>query len=253
MSTQQWNANQYQKDAQFVSEFGRSVIDLLAPKANETILDLGCGTGELAEQIMQAGTNVYGVDASPSMIDAIKARGLKAEVMSGDALTFDAEFDAVFSNAALHWITDYHHVLQGVNRALKPNGRFVGEFGGAGNIHALTTAMQAVIEAHPEMGTFHNPWYFPTAEEYKTQLEKHGFKVHFIECFSRPTPLESGVEAWLTIFANHVISGMPSELEKTFLNATAQRVKPQLYSPEQGWMADYVRLRFHAEKIAESE
>ncbi|SJL84223.1 class I SAM-dependent methyltransferase [Vibrio palustris] len=250
MSSQQWNAKQYQQDANFVSDFGRSVSDLLNPQANEAILDLGCGTGELAEQIAQSGAQVYGVDASASMVQAMQQRGLQAEVMSGDALTFPASFDAVFSNAALHWMTDYQAVLRGVNKALKPNGRFVAEFGGAGNIQALTTAMKEVVAANPEMGDFRNPWYFPTAEEYQKQLEAHGFKVHSIELFARPTPLKSGVEAWLKIFANHIISGMPPALEETFLRETAQRVEPQLYSAEQGWVADYVRLRFHAEKVA---
>lgn len=248
MSSQVWNAQQYRDNASFVAEFGSAVLDLLNPQPDESILDVGCGDGTLTEKIAAVAQLVVCIDASPSMVQAAKDRGLNAILMRGDDLTFDNAFDAVFTNAALHWITQYDAVIKGVYKALKPSGRFVGEFGGKGNIEQLILAMKTVIETNQNMGAFHNPWYFPDADEYQSALEKHGFSVTYIELIPRPTPLKTGVQEWLKIFANHIISGMNPEQEEYFLKETEKRVKPSLYSEASGWNADYVRLRFHAIK-----
>ncbi len=182
------------------------------------------------------------------MIQAARERGLNAVLMSGDAISYVNRFDAVFTNAALHWITDYRSVLQGVSRALKRKGRFVGEFGGYGNIATLIAAMKTAVERNQKMGAFRNPWFFPTDKEYKAHLEEYAFKVKYIELIPRPTPLKTGVREWLKVFGNHIISGMPDDLEEQFLEETERLVRPKLFSDTTGWHADYVRLRFYAEK-----
>lgn len=248
MNNQSWDAKQYQENASFVAELGSPVLELLNPQPDESILDLGCGDGALTEKIAKVASEVIGIDSSESMIQAACERGLNAVLMSGDAISYEDKFDAVFTNAALHWITDYQSVIRGVSTALKTNGRFVGEFGGHGNISTLIAAMEAVVDRNASMGNFSNPWFFPTHDEYKMHLEEKGFVVKYIELIPRPTPLKTGVREWLKIFANHIISGIPEHLEDEFLNETEQLVMPALYSDSTGWQADYVRLRFYAVK-----
>jgi len=246
--SQAWRASQYINHASFVAEHGSPVLELLNPKRGEVILDLGCGDGALTSDIAKTGANVHGVDSSQSMIEAARQRGLSAEVMSGDKLSFNAEFDAVFSNAALHWMTNVTSVLSGVAKALKPNGRFVGEFGGHGNVASLVNAMIKCFANHSEFGGFENPWYFPSAEQYTQQLQSHGFKVHYIELIPRPTPLDSGVSEWLKIFSNGITKNLNPTQKKQFLDEVEQLVKPHILIQNE-WVADYVRLRFSAEKV----
>ncbi len=246
--TQKWNSEKYAQDASFVSILGMPVVELLAPKSNETILDLGCGDGTLSKKLMSFGCNVTGVDFSESMISAAQKKGIHAFCMSGEKLTFNDEFDAVFSNAALHWMTDYNSVLKGVHSALKPDGRFVGEFGGIGNIASITTGIESVYQKIPELGIYQSPWFFPSVDEYKNALEQQRFVVEYIELIQRPTPLDSGITEWLKIFAEHAMSSMNDETKCDFLQNVEQQVKPILYTKENGWVADYVRLRFFARK-----
>lgn len=248
MNRQTWNARQYQDKASFVAELGTPVLELLNPQPYESILDLGCGDGTLTEKIARVASQVIGIDSSPSMVRAARNKGLHAELMSGTAITYQNAFDAVFSNAALHWINDATAVIQGVFSALRPQGRFVGEFGGHGNIATLVQAMSTVVSQHREMGKFTNPWFFPRADEYQKLLENHGFRVDYCELIPRPTPLRSGVREWLKIFANHVTADLPAGVAELFLEQTEQLVKPVLYSQQDGWHADYVRLRFAALK-----
>lgn len=251
MNQQTWNAQQYQDNASFVAELGAPVVELLNPQFHESVLDLGCGDGTLTEKIAKAVKEVVAIDSSPSMLEATRKRGLNAVLMSGDSISYQNTFDAVFTNAVLHWITDYDSVIKGVYTALKPNGRFVGEFGGHGNIATLIKAMETLASQHEEIGTFTNPWFFPQADEYKRHLESHGFMVSYIELIPRPTPLKTGVKKWLKVFANHIILGMSPELEEDFFNQIEQLVKPTLHSEKDGWFADYVRLRFHANKSSQ--
>ncbi len=249
---QKWNAKQYINHASFVAEHGLPVFGLLNPKPDERILDLGCGDGALTQDIANTGASVHGVDSSASMIEATQNRGLSAEVLSGDDLTFNNEFDAVFSNAALHWMTNVDAVLSGVYNSLTVGGRFIGEFGGQNNVGALVNAMQKVFESHPEFGEFDNPWYFPSAEEYRQKLQSNGFHVHSLELIPRPTPLKSGVQEWLKMFSNGITENLHQEQLSTFLNEVEELVRPHLFINSQ-WIADYVRLRFCAEKISDKQ
>lgn len=248
MQQQVWRPGDYNANASFVSNLGSPVVALLNPKVGEKILDLGCGDGTLAEQMQRAGARVVGIDSSPEMIAAATARGVEAFVMSGEAITFTEEFDAVFSNAALHWIPNYRAVISGAYNALKEHGRFVGEFGAFGNVQRIIDGIEAVFARNPDFGKFHNPWYFPKEADYAVALEEGGFRVDVVQTIVRPTPLTTGVREWLKVFANHVISGLSAEQEERFLQQVEESVRPHLYDPASGWSADYVRLRFAATK-----
>jgi 2-isopropylmalate synthase len=249
MSQPNWNANEYIKHASFVPSFTGDVMSLLDPQPQEKILDVGCGDGELTFKLKEKDCNVIGIDASESMVASTKNRGVEAYIMDGHYLNFEAEFDAVFSNAALHWLKQPEQVIQGVYAALKPHGRFVAEMGGAGNIAALLQAMQSVFQEHSEFGEFKNPWYFPAVEEYQQLLEQAGFVVNYIELIPRPTPLASGIEKWLEIFAEGIIRHLTAEQKSRFLIVVREKLSDVLYTEKDGWVADYVRLRFKAVKI----
>lgn len=249
MNQQIWNANQYLNHASFVPELGNPILELLAPTPNETILDLGCGEGRLTEKIAETGAKVYGIDNSESMIKVARRRGLDVDVMSGENLKLQQEFDAVFSNAALHWMTDYSAVINSVYQYLKPNGRFVGEFGGEGNIASLLNVMEDLFQKHQDFGQFKNPWFFPSADFYQTALETTGFQVHYLELIPRPTLLKSGVKEWLKIFAVSITQSLNQEQKNKFYQEAEELLKPILYNEKEGWIADYVRLRFVASKL----
>jgi SAM-dependent methyltransferase len=155
---QSWKAGRYATHARFVADLGAPVLDLLAPRTGERILDLGCGDGALTEKLAALGCSVVGVDAAPDMIAAARARGLDARVMDGEGLDFEDEFDAVFSNAALHWMRRPADVIAGVRRALRPGGRFVGEFGGHTNVAAIIVALIAVLDRRGVDGAAAIPW-----------------------------------------------------------------------------------------------
>lgn len=241
--SQNWDADQYVDHAAFVAELGLPVLVLLEPRRGERILDLGCGDGALAVTIAKSGAMVHGVDSSPSMVERARKRGVSAEVKSGENLSFRNRFDAVFSNAALHWMRDADAVLEGVFNALKPGGRWVGEFGGEGNVAALVQAMERVFEDHSEFGEFENPWYFPGVDEYRRKLQQAGFKVQSLEIIPRPTPLSSGVREWLKIFSQGITKNLSEAQRDVFLNEVEEKVRPSLQIKGQ-WVADYVRLRF---------
>src|SRR5438132_6090873 len=201
MSTQTWNASGYAANAGFVPALGQPVLDLLKPEAGERILDLGCGDGVLTAKIAAVGVSVVGVDAAPDMINAAKQRVLDARVMDGSELRFEQEFDAVFSNAALHWMkSNPDAVIAGVARALKQGGRFVAEMGGHGCVAAITVAIMAVMERRGVNARAMIPWYFPTVDDYGARLQRGGFTVDYIELIPRPTPLPTNMAGWLEVF-----------------------------------------------------
>ncbi len=243
--TNTWNAENYRKHAGFVSELAIPVVDLLAPKAGERILDLGCGDGILGLEIAQRGADVLGVDLSEEMVSKARANGLKAEVMSVTDLPFRAEFDAVFSNAMLHWVREPELAVANIARALKPGGRFVAEFGGAGNVHHIVEAMRTVFARHPEFGVFDDFWYFPTPEEYAEILERHGLDVTSIKLIPRPTPIDD-IAHWLAIFTNGVTEHLDEAQTAMFRREVREELKPTNYTEDEGWVADYVRLRVRA-------
>jgi trans-aconitate methyltransferase len=243
---QAWDAAAYAKTGRFVADLGGPVVELLAPQAGEAILDLGCGDGALTEKIAAVGAVVTGIDASHAMVLAARARGLTVVEGSGEALEFDAEFDAVFSNAALHWMPRAEAVIAGVRRALRPGGRFVAEMGGHGNIAAIRTALQAVllprgIDAEAVAASF-----YPSPAHYRRLLEAGGFRVRSIELIPRPTPLPAGMEGWLNTFRNGVLDLLPAEERAKAVAETVALLRPMLCDGDGNWTADYVRLRFDA-------
>jgi len=248
--TSRWSPTDYAKNAAFVPELGRAVVELLAPRAGERILDLGCGDGVLTDQLVAVGAEVVGVDASPDMVAAAKARGLDARVMDGQALTFGAEFDAVFSNAALHWMLDPAAVASGVSRALKPGGRFVGEQGGAGNIATLRGALREVLTERGYPVPAEDPQWYASPEEFRAVYEAAGFVDVEAWLIDRPTPLPSGAAAWYKTFrAGFLDAAQVPEFEIDAVAAAAEeRAAPRLRQPDGHWVADYVRLRFTMRK-----
>lgn len=246
-NTNKWNADKYNKHADFVSNLAFPVIELLNPQKNENILDLGCGDGTLAVEIEKFNSKVTAVDLSESMVAKTKEKGIHASVMSATELTFTNEFDAVFSNAVLHWVKDADKSIKKIANSLKAKGRLIAEFGGYGNIKYLTDAMQEVFNKHEEFGKFNNPWNFPKDSEYKQLLEDNGFKVEYIELIPRPTKIDD-ISNWLDIFANGIISHLTQEQQSLFKEEVREILKPKIYSEKDGWVADYVRLRLKAYK-----
>jgi trans-aconitate methyltransferase len=246
---QTWKADRYARHAHFVPALGQPVLDLLEPRAGERILDLGCGDGVLTEKIAAAGAAVVGVDASAEMVAAAQGRGLDARVADGARLDFTEEFDAVFSNAALHWMKDDPDaVIAGVARALKPGGRFVGEMGGHGCVAAITVALIAVLERHGVDGKSVSPWYFPTVADYRARLERGGFTVEYIELIPRPTPLPTGMAGWLETFAEPFLQRLPAATRAGALEEAIAMLRPVLCDEAGRWTADYMRLRFLARR-----
>jgi trans-aconitate methyltransferase len=247
-ANQTWNSQQYSEHARFVSDLGMPVVALLAPLRGERILDLGCGDGPLTKQLSDLGCKVVGVDASAEMIRAAQALGLDARLMDGHTLQFDGEFDAVFSNAALHWMKQPEKVIAGVWRALKPGGRFVGEFGGKGNVATIVMALEGALSKRGIDATTVDPWYNPTAEEYRTILEAYGFTANSIALFPRSTPLPGSIVGWLETFAQPFAAALPPPDRSAFFREVAELCRPKLCDDAGNWRADYVRLRFSATK-----
>jgi len=247
---QDWKADRYAEHAHFVPALGAPVLELLNPQPGERILDLGCGDGVLTEKLAAAGAIVLGVDAAADMIAASKKRGLDARVMEGGKLEFNAEFDAVFSNAALHWMkSDRDAVIAGVHRALKPGGRFVGEMGGHGCVAAITIAIIAVLERHGvKDGAATIPWYFPTVDDYRGRLERAGFKVDYIELIPRPTPLPTNMGGWIELFAQPFLNRLPADQRSSVVGEVVEVLRPMLCDEQGHWTADYMRLRFAARR-----
>ncbi len=245
-----WDPQAYATHAAFVPALGGAVLELLAPQAGERILDLGCGDGVLTEKLAAAGAEVVGIDADPAMVAAAQAKGLDARLGDGRRLGFDDGFDAVFSNAALHWMGEPAPVVTGVLRALKPGGRFVGEFGGHGNIAAIRVAVRAVLTARGYRVPSAEENYYPTAEEYRAALEAGGFVVDACAIIPRPTPVASGMSAWLQTFRGGFIdaAGVPADKRAQVIEDTRAMLRPILADAAGNWIADYVRLRFAAHK-----
>jgi trans-aconitate methyltransferase len=246
--SQRWHPDAYARNARYVSDLGVDVVSLLAPQPGERVLDLGCGDGVLTERLVQAGCSVVGVDSSPEQVEAARARGLDARVGRAEDLGFVGEFDAVFSNAALHWVRDAGIAARSVFLALKPGGRFVGELGGSGNVATIRRALDAAMRrrGHDPHGL--NPWFFPAADEYRQLLERAGFIVRTATLFPRPTPLPTGVEGWLTMFAQPFLAVLTPEERRAVIEEVSNAVRHDLRDTDGGWFADYVRLRFFAER-----
>lgn len=248
--TQTWDPAAYARDGAFVHQLAGGVVEWLGPQRGEQILDLGCGDGQLTARIAAEGADVRGVDSSPAMVAAARARGIAAEPASAEALPYaDATFDAVFSNAVLHWIGNQDAMMAEVRRVLKPGGRFVAEMGGHGNIAAIRVAFTAALQRHGYGEAEEGVNYYPTAPAYTRRLERLGFTVQRMEHFPRPTPLEkTGMAAWLRTFRRGVLEKLPEALRATVVDESCALLAPALRDEDGNWVADYVRLRFMARK-----
>ena len=246
--TQTWDAQTYGLNGAFVHQLAGGVLEWLAAKPGETILDLGCGDGQLTQRIAATGADVLGVDASADMVRAARERGVVADLGDAEQLPYaDKTFDAVFSNAALHWVRNQDAMIAQIDRVLKPGGRFVAEMGGHGNVAAIRVALMAVLGRHGFLDSKDGVNYFPTAESYALRLEKQGYQVQRIALIPRPTPLpKGGMSEWLRTFRRGVLEGLPDNLRAQVVEETATLLEPVLRDEEGNWVADYVRLRFVA-------
>jgi trans-aconitate methyltransferase len=247
----QWDAALYENRHSFVWKQASDLLELLAPKAGEEVLDVGCGTGHLTAQVAAAGASVIGIDSSAEMIEQARRSypGVRFELQDARLLAFDRRFDAVFSNAALHWIREADAVVEGVSRALKVGGRFIAEFGGHGNVQTIHAALHRGFEALAGR-PIESPWYFPSVGEYASLLERFGLEVTFAVLFDRPTPLEgeAGMRNWVTMFGQPYLSALTAEKRESLVQAVEETTRPVLYR-DGGWIADYRRLRIVATKI----
>ena len=245
--SQHWEKEKYEKNARFVSVYGEELIEWLNPQKDEYILDLGCGDGVLTKKITEYGCKVLGLDGSQKFVEA--ARKIGIEAIQGDAqnMKFENEFDAIFSNAALHWMTNPEKVMEGVSRALKKGGRFVVEMGGKGNIEKIENV---IFEITGKFGfKAKKIWFFPSEEDERVLLEKYGLKVKRMISFPRPTLLPTGIKGWLQTFSAPVLVNVPVEMHEKLIDEITEKVEKELERNENGQiLADYVRLRFEAVK-----
>jgi trans-aconitate methyltransferase len=251
--TNQWNAAQYDAKHAFVYEKAKGLVQLLAPQAGERILDLGCGTGALTAEIAERSAEILGIDDSQEMIlqASKKFPALKFAALNAKELRFNAEFDAIFSNAVLHWIPEAEQVIAGVVQALKPGGRFVVEFGGKGNTQKLVAGFHRAFSAlgmrEPE-GV--SPWFYPSIAEYAGLLEKHGLEVREASLFDRPTILEDGergLENWIRLFRRTFLEQLGEETAQRWIREVERQCRTELFK-NGSWELDYRRLRIAAWK-----
>ncbi|MEO8481117.1 MAG: methyltransferase domain-containing protein [Acidobacteriota bacterium] len=241
-----WRPDRYVQHASFVPALARDLVGWLEPKSGERVLDLGCGDGVLSMDLVRAGADVVGVDASGPMTAAARAKGVDARLGAAESLPFDAEFDAAFSNAMLHWTRDIDAVLSGVYRALRAGGRFVGEFGGAGNIAIFLAATESVMSRRGL--PFVQPWYFPTPAAFADALTRAGFRVDRTQHFARPTPLPAGITEWIGVFGGPLLAHIPAAERSRLAQEIEDVLTPTLRRDDGTWTMDYVRLRFQATK-----
>jgi trans-aconitate methyltransferase len=248
-----WNANLYDDKHSFVWKMAAGVLELLAPKPGEKILDVGCGTGHLTAQIAEAGAEVLGVDRSAEMIRQAKEKypDLHFEVMDATQIVVPESFDAVFSNATLHWIKEPERVITGIAKALRPSGRFVAEFGGKGNTTGFLEAVQNSWAKLQLPGPPPNPWYYPGIAEYAALLEQHAFEVTYAILFDRPTPLEDGergLRNWFDMFGASFVQNLSDAQKSALRDEIEKQARPKLFHSDK-WVMDYRRLRIVAHKI----
>lgn len=252
-SEKTWNTALYDGKNAFVWKHGQGVVELLSPQPGERILDLGCGTGHLTNEIASVGADVIGLDKSSSMIEEARRLypALVFEIGDATDFHFDRRFDAVFSNAAIHWMGDQRAVARCIWEALKSGGRFVAEFGGKRNIHAIRTALTNAVHAAGETVNA-EPFarYYPTIGEYATLLEEQGFRVTFATHFDRPTRLEDGdkgLRNWLLTFTDNIIESLPENKRESVIARVERELRPTLFR-DGSWFADYRRIRMVAVK-----
>jgi trans-aconitate methyltransferase len=249
-----WNAQAYGRNARFVADMAASLIDWLDPQAGERILDLGCGDGVMSRRIVERGADVLGVDSSPAFVAAAREQGIAAVQGDGQALSANSAiagpFDAVFSNAALHWMhRDPDAVIAGVYTLLRPGGRFVAEFGGAGNIAPIRAALREQAQVRGKDADALDPWFFPEENTYMDQLRAAGFSIEGHKTFERPTPLPGDLSGWLETLARPFVHAFASGAARDdYIAAVVAQLAPVMRQADGSWVAPYVRLRFLARK-----
>ncbi len=241
-----WNPHSYAAHARFVSDLGEPLVQLLAARPRELILDLGCGDGALTEKIAGCGCSVIGVDSSLPQLQAAKERGLNVVAMDGHQLGFQRRFDAVFTNAALHWMKQPETVAACVANSLKSGGRYVGEFGGRGNVEKIRCSLHAALKRRGIDPASIDPWYYPSPEEYLELLSNAGFTMTYIELIPRPTKLPGDILGWLEVFAQPFTRSVAEGQRESFLEEVRSELATWLRDTVGNWYADYVRLRFKA-------
>lgn len=248
----EWDADHYDSKLSYVSDLGRSLMSLLQPKSGEYILDLGCGTGDLTHDIADYGAHVMGMDSSDTMIRQARQKYPKLDfvVGNGEEFAVTRPYDAVFSNAALHWMTHPRDVIHCVWEALASGGRFVAEFGGKGNVDTVIRALEQALAEVGIAASARNPWYFPSIAEYTTLLEQQGFLTTYAIHFDRPTEMpdgDRGLEHWLNGFAHSYFRDLDHFTRTRVVQRTTDLTRPILYKGGQ-WHIDYRRLRVAAVK-----
>lgn len=253
-SSQVWKSDLYDNKLGFVSQFGKEVVELLNPLCGEKILDLGCGTGDLAYEIAKTGATVTGMDLSTEMIGKAREKYPHIDFIIGNAEDFRANepYDAVFSNAALHWMKNPEQVVKCVWNVLPRGGRFVAEFGGQGNVETIINAISEVLyEDYGKDAARLNPWYFPSIAQYSTLLEQQGFRVTYAVHFDRPTKMEDGEKGlihWLSGFAGNFCQEFTEEEKQLLFGKIAAKAKKDLFL-NGSWYVDYKRIRIKAIKL----
>ncbi len=249
-NTNKWDTGLYDEKHSFVWKHGVSLIELLAPGPGERILDLGCGTGHLTAQIAEAGSEVVGIDSSPQMVEEATRLypRIRFEVADARDFALDDAFDAVFSNAVLHWVKEPEKAIDCVRRALKSGGRFVAEFGGRGNVKTIVSSLDAASRS-VGLGAWEHPWYYPGIGAYAPLLERAGLEVTHAFLFDRPTLLEGeeGLRHWVEMFAGSLLERVPPDEREGFLRHVEDFARPTLYRDGK-WFADYRRLRIVARR-----
>lgn len=237
-STSKWNAADYARVGGFVAELGGAALDLLDPKPGERILDIGCGEGTLTKKIVERGATVLGIDNSPEMVAAARAKGVDALLLAAEDMQFFAEFDAAFSNATLHWVLHKQQAARAIFRALKAGSRFAGEMGGEGNLKKLREALDEELIIRGYLPPVEASNWYASPEEFAAVYDGAGFREIDARLIERPTAVKHGIAAWVTTFRKGWLdrAGVPEEERASIAAAVADRVGSNV--------ADYVRLRF---------
>lgn len=248
-STRQcWSPKLYERNARFVGDLADEIVRLLNPLPSERILDLGCGDGHLTAKLALSGATLVGVDFSETLVATARERGLDARHGNGEELRFEAEFDGAFSNAAMHWMLRAKETAEGVFRGLKPGGRFVGEFAGAGNAEIIRREVHNALSRRGIDPVGVDPWYLPEEDEYRDVLSSAGFTVMSVSLFERPVVIDYPLAQWIQTFGSPYIQALDGQDERGFLDEVSEGAREELLGADGKWTIDYTRIRFVAVK-----